>query len=279
METHPTQQRAGKSTGNREPERVAITHHTGGPMATRTNPLIPQQLLDQIERVRRRTHPFDATPELAGLTLDGILALIRAGRPDVLSALVRLAQDGDDDATAMVLWALYPLMATRLRNHRRRAQLLTEDYLTIGYLVLRDIDPNDHPLGHKIVSRTIRRALRPYERSGNDNISLDAALSAETGDDGTQTGRRSAQLAMLRSRPTDEVSERALSRLALAEAQRTIRQALEAGTISARSWELLLDARLGDQDPGALAASYGLTRGGARARIHRTTRRLRKFAA
>jgi hypothetical protein len=279
MEMHPTQQRAGKSTGNREPERVAITHHTGGPMATRTNPLIPQQLLDQIERLRRRACPFDMTPELAGLTVDGILALIRAGRPATLAALVRLAQDGDDDATAVVLWALYPLMASRLRNHPRRAQLLTEDYLTISYMVLRDIGPNEQPLGHKIVSRTIRRALRPYERSGNNNISLDAALSADTGDDGVPVGRRRTQLAMLRANPNDDVSERALSRLSLAEVQRTIGQALDAGTISARSWDLLLEARLGDFDPTALAASYGLTRGGARASIHRTTRRLRNLAA
>jgi hypothetical protein len=244
-------------------------------MATRTTSLIPHQLLDQIERLRRHTDPWDDILELAGLDIDAVITLVRAGREGVLAALVGLVQHGDADATAVVLVALYPLMASRLRSHPRRRQLLTEDYLGIGYLVLRDIDPAEVPLGHKIVSRTIRRALRPYERAGNDHLSLDAALTSDPGD-GAKSRTR---LALLRNNPTDEVGDRALSRLSLDDLKVSVRGALDAGTLSARNWELLLDARFGDIDPAALATAYGLTRGGARASIHRTTRRLRTLAA
>lgn len=238
-----------------------------------------RQLIGQVDQLRRRGRPWPGHQQLGQLSVDAILYAIRSGADDTLRALIQLTQDSDNDAATLALWAVFPLFLAKLRSHSHRDQLLAEDFLAVGYAVLRDVDPDELPLGPKVVSRSIRRCLRPLERASCHEVSLDAAFEAMR--PGGRWTAESYQLlrALLASQEEDEVGERAMARLSLRDLRDGVEDHLRRGTLSDSQWQLVLDARLGVGDPSEIAARHGLTRGSARSSIHRTVGKLRDLVA
>lgn len=97
--------------------------------------------------------------------LDNTVTSIRNGENDTLQALIASAQHGDTAAAATAIWALLPrltaVVMSRLPTPRWREAM--DDYLTLAYLTLLDVDVTAPPtfLADKVVARVRRR----YERS------------------------------------------------------------------------------------------------------------------
>jgi hypothetical protein len=112
-----------------------------------------RQLRRHVERLCRRHPPFLAA-----------IDAIRAGDGHPLLDLARRAQAGDDDATLVAIAALLPslckVVLSRFPSGAWSAAI--DDYLSIVFIVIRDLPDHDGPafLADKIIARTRRRHER-----------------------------------------------------------------------------------------------------------------------
>lgn len=166
-------------------------------------------------------------------TLDDTVENIRNGDNHALQTLITSAQRGDADATATALWALLPRLSSvvlsRRPPHAWRASI--DDYLTIAYLTLLDVDITAPPtfLSDKIVARARRR----YERAEHRG-------SAES---------QEPEVLDRQEAPQPSVEHQALGRIAMHE----LAEAVVRGAVSPESWETLIKVRF-QLSPGEASA-------------------------
>lgn len=189
-----------------------------------------------VDVVRRRDLSFDAAVDA-----------VRAGDEDALAELVRRAQRGDHDGAVAAIWALLPRLSaviiSRLPTHRW--QDAVDDYVTVVYLTILDVDPSestDH-LSDKIIARTRRRVERSW-RTGQDRLCRPGTLD-------------------VLAPPQNDVEARVLARTEL----EALVDAVGNGLIAADAWSTMLRLRFAAA-PGTPTARERKVASRARSRLH-----------
>lgn len=202
-------------------------------------PTIPspgtRRLASHMRSIRRRN------PNLS----DTINA-IRSGDEHALHELVSGAQHGDADAAVTAIWALLPRLAAVVisRVPVGEWQAAMDDYLTVAYLALVDVDlavPPDY-LSDKVIARTRRR----IERS---RVDRPLVLMQPT------------TIALL-APFTNDVADRAIARAEL----EALAGAVSDGLLDPESWHTLLELRF-NSEPGTASARQRKSASRARVRL------------
>lgn len=181
-----------------------------------------RRLAAEIRTLRRRDTALDDT-----------VANIRNGDNHAMQTVITSAQRGDADAAATALWALLPRLSSvvlsRRPPHAWRASI--DDYLTIAYLTLLDVDVTAPPtfLSDKIVARARRRYERAERRGPEESQGPEVLDRHEA--------------------PHSSVEDEALARIAMHE----LADAVAGGAVSTESWETLVKVRF-QLPPGQASA-------------------------
>lgn len=155
--------------------------------------------------------------------LDTSVIKIRNGDNDTLRSLIASAQHGDTAAAATAIWALLPRLTAVVmsRQPTPRWREAMDDYLTLAYLTLLDVDVTAPPtfLSDKVVTRARRRYERAEHRVPAENRDTDAL------------GRQEA------NQPS--VEDEAIARIAWDD----LAAAVEGGAVSPEAWSTLVRVR------------------------------------
>lgn len=171
-----------------------------------------RRLAAEIRILRRRDPGLDTT-----------VIKIHTGDNDTLRALIASAQHGDTAAAATAIWALLPRF-TAVVMSRQPTPLWREamdDYLTLAYLTLLDVDVTAPPtfLSDKLVARARRRYERAEHRAPAEHGNPDAI------------GREEAR--------QPSVEDEALARIAWHD----LVDAVGCGAVSPEAWSTLVRVR------------------------------------
>lgn len=227
---------------------------------------------------RRRTRlmtRWAPIPALSGLTPTGIVNACEAATFDqnpIVEALIRLHQDGDEDATTVLMTALRPIVigAIRRRGSVVSHDVLDNDWAAVAH-TLATIDPGQPPadsegrpllylnyLGNRISHS--RRKIDPATRRWLVRRQRDAAVTQTLID--ADLASDDSDLRQCSTTATC-VEDHAIARVELDR----IARAVATGQLPRSRWEQLVDHRI-TSDRDTVAS------GRTRVAVHRTANRL-----
>lgn len=171
-----------------------------------------RRLAAEIRILRRRDPGLDTT-----------VVKIRNGDNDTLRALIGSAQHGDAAAAATAIWALLPrltaVVMSRLPTPLWREAM--DDYLTLAYLTVLDVDVTAPPI--LLSDKVVARARRRYERAENRDVAEHCDTDALSREGARQPS----------------VEDEALARLAWHD----LAGAVRGGAVSPEGWSTLVRVR------------------------------------
>jgi hypothetical protein len=223
-------------------------------------------------RRRRIEHRWTAEPALAGRAIEGIVEVFRrrqTNQNEILETLIRLHQDGDRDATTVLMVIIYPVVIAAARRLTSDLQHRYDAAWAAAGHALATIDPAQarqradhygHPmlahLGHRL--RNSDWALNPSDRNHERRRKHPAATAVSVV---SLSDERTPE-------PVDPTDVDLAAQLHARTELELVAASLVSGAVTQVDWQFLINHRF-----------HRVTRASARdrARAHRTTRRLGKL--